>query len=98
MPEEYNVYNNNCQTFTVTLLDQICRKGRVRVTTSYATNQANYLPGMEADADDEGKVQVAVPESGVKHTIWLDEIKDLMEANTPALTEDEIAQAKAIGE
>ncbi|KAF4634758.1 hypothetical protein G7Y89_g3346 [Cudoniella acicularis] len=94
MPEHYQLYNNNCQTFTVTLLDQICRAGRVRVTTTYATNQANYLPRMEADAED-GKVEVAVPLNDVDHEEFLDGIRDLMEQKTPPLTDEDIAKAKA---
>lgn len=95
MPEHYNIYNNNCQTFTVTLLDQICRAGRVRVTTSYATNQANYLPGMEADAED-GKVEVAVPLNGVEHLQFLDNIQDIMDQNTPALKQEDVAKVEAL--
>lgn len=97
MPEHYALYNNNCQTFTVTLLDQICRVGRVRVTTSYAANQANYLPGMEADAED-GKVEVAVPLNGIEHMEFLDGIKDLMEQKTPPLTDEDIAKVEAADE
>ena len=92
MPQEYNLYNN-CQSFTVTLLDQICRAGRVRVTKSYATNQANYLPGMETDAED-GKIEVAVPLNGVEHMQFLDGVKDLMDQKTPPLTDEDIAKVK----
>lgn len=94
MPEKYNVQNNNCQTFTCALLDQICRAGRIRVTTSYAFNQANYLPGQELEAED-GKVEVAVPLDGVKHTLFLDGIQELMDEKTPALTKEDVEKAKA---
>ncbi|KAI0012216.1 hypothetical protein F4779DRAFT_634756 [Xylariaceae sp. FL0662B] len=95
MPEHYNLINNNCQTFTVTLLDQICRAGRVRVTTGYATNQANYLPGMEVDSEDD-KIEVAVALNGVEHVEFLDRIKDLMDRETPPLTDEDIAKVEAV--
>jgi hypothetical protein len=94
MPEQYHARVNNCQTFTISLLDKICRDGRVRVNTIYADSQLSYLPGSEVGSEED-KVEVAVPLNGVEHEMFLDGIKALMDEKAPPLTAKDIKRAEA---
>ena len=98
MPEVYHVINNNCQTFTIKLLDLLCRNGRKKVYTSYGgrTLQIGFAPGEEEPAKlGAGKeVEVAFVEDGVKHFELLDEVETIMKDNTPEITDKQLAEGK----
>jgi hypothetical protein len=76
MTPRYNVWDNNCQTFTINLLNLICGPNRTKVLT----NQLQYKAGEdEAAAQKELKVvQEAKAEAE-------ESAADIMESNTPLL-------------
>ncbi|KDR79580.1 hypothetical protein GALMADRAFT_39052, partial [Galerina marginata CBS 339.88] len=44
MDPEYRLMDNNCQKFSIYLMEKICLAGRVRFDTSYAPSQSVVLP------------------------------------------------------
>lgn len=94
MDEVYKLVDNNCQKFTLKLLDLICADGRKKVYTSYSRHklQAGFIPGELLDESNPGEkveVEVAFVEDGVAHIELLDRAFELMDENTPTLAEDE---------
>ncbi|KAK4188162.1 hypothetical protein QBC35DRAFT_383276 [Podospora australis] len=88
----YNAYNNNCQKFTINLLNLICRNGRKKVRTSYSifTPLVGFIPGREEEGAALGEeVEVAYVEDGAAHFAQLEKVEDIMAENTPMLTPEE---------
>jgi len=59
MPPKYELKYNNCQKFTIGLLDEICQVGRKKWETSYSPSAVE--PGPEFKWDPELKELVEVP-------------------------------------
>ncbi|KAJ7633615.1 hypothetical protein DFH06DRAFT_1437566 [Mycena polygramma] len=93
MPEMYDVYDNNCQSFAIKLLDAICRAGRTKVHTSYSLTklQIAYLDADELEAAEaEGReIESAVPEDEVEHLEFLAAAQEIMDEQTAPFTEEE---------
>ncbi|KAK3348502.1 PPPDE putative peptidase domain-containing protein [Neurospora tetraspora] len=94
MDEVYRLVGNNCQKFTLKLLDIICADGRKKVYTSYSRHQlkAGFIPGElldESKPDEKVEVEVAFVEDGSAHIDLLDKAFELMDEKTPTLAEDD---------
>ena len=96
MPEKYYLIHNNCQSFTIRLLEIICRPGRKRVTTSYGDLQMGFVPGQEAEGHVEQgeEVEAAVPEDGKAHFALIERAKELMAQKTPTVTAEDLQERK----
>lgn len=97
MPEDYDFWSNNCQTFTIRLADMICRNGRKKVYTSWSrwTLTAGFIPGMEsADqaTDQKQELEVSFVENGAKHFAMLENIEEILQRNTPEVTAKQLVE------
>lgn len=97
MSEDYNVINNNCQTFCLKLADKLCRNGRKKVFTSWSptTRQLGFIPGLENGLAEQGEeIEIAFVENGIAHFEQMATIEKIMQDNTPTLTEEQVKAGK----
>ena len=100
MPEMYNAYNNNCQTFVISLLDIICRAGRKKVNTSYSltTLQMAYVPTEGNTIPEDEEIEVAITADGIAQAELLAKVQEIMDENTPKLTPEQNAELNRLAE
>lgn len=97
MDEKYDLIKNNCQKFTLKLLDVICADGRKKVYTSYSRHElkAGFIPGEvldEKNPEKEVETEIAYVEDGSAHIEMMRNALNLMKEKTPKLEEDEKVQ------
>ncbi|KAH7061738.1 hypothetical protein BKA62DRAFT_648362, partial [Auriculariales sp. MPI-PUGE-AT-0066] len=94
MPKEYHLLTNNCQHFTLNLLDLICRDGRRKVYTleNPLTLKAAYVPGADdsKEADQEQEVEIAFVVNDEAHLDMKLEAEKFMNEKTPMATLEDI--------
>ncbi|MCJ1286880.1 hypothetical protein MMC26_006226 [Xylographa opegraphella] len=95
MPEQYHYQKNNCQTFTVKLLDRICREGREKVVTSYSNGKlmigAAQIPDDTPPAEKE-TIEMPTVVDEDDHYDFLAKVQKEMNEKAPKFSEQEIAQ------
>jgi hypothetical protein len=95
MPHTYDLYNNNCQSFVIRLLDAICRPGRTKVRTNYSLTslQIGYLPEEERESAIASTelVEAAVIGDGEKHAQMLSDAQAIMTDRTPKLKPEDFS-------
>jgi len=83
MRPKYNIYDNNCQIFTLNLLDLICLPGRKKVTLSNTILSGEKRDPSNGEEDEE--MEVAEPVTEETKNEMVEGAKKIMEDETPPM-------------
>jgi len=90
MKPVYEIYSNNCQKFTIELLNKICEDGRQKVITDYSyitqTKMGIHIPFLSHDSEVKHQEAIDLPskEEAVAKAI------SVMDEHTPRVAQRDI--------